>query len=328
MDVEFIDASDWLELEWLNTGGTRAKRVLQSPQGDEWYFKRSEKKPAKNNKPEKYYRYEFWSEIIAHQLGNLLGLNVLRYDIAINRGEIGCISPLMINKDKEQLIEVGRYMTSLNPAFLPEDNKTRNEYTFQLLEQTINEYSLTEYWSIFFQTLLFDAIIGNTDRHQENWAFLGKSTHITEVGGDSTKLQQVQLQMTNLVGMAPIYDSGSSLGRELSKERVESLLKDEKALFKYINYGKAEVHWNNRKLSHFELIGQLLNSPYLEKVRFSSSFINHWDDKIVKEIVINIDNSVPEPWHSYCIPNPRKNLIIKILTLRTEILRGLLNDRI
>ncbi len=97
----------------------------------------AQKKPAKDNLPEKYYRYEFWSEIIAHQLGILLGLNVLQYDIVINRGEIGCISPLIIDRDKEQLTEVGRYMTSLNSAFLPEDNTTKHEYTFQLLKQTI-----------------------------------------------------------------------------------------------------------------------------------------------------------------------------------------------
>lgn len=87
----------------------------------------------------------------------------------------------MIKPDKEQLIEVGRYMTALNPAFLPEDYATRTEYTFQLLEKTIDRFDLTQYWPFFFETLLFDAIIGNTDRHQENWAFIGKITFITSV---------------------------------------------------------------------------------------------------------------------------------------------------
>lgn len=35
MDVKFIDATDWVTLEWYNSGGTRAKRVLQSPDGAE-----------------------------------------------------------------------------------------------------------------------------------------------------------------------------------------------------------------------------------------------------------------------------------------------------
>ena len=360
MDVQFIDATDWLEQKWLNTGGTRAKRVLQAPDGSEWYFKRSEKKPAKGNNPEKYYRYEFWSEIIAYQLGTMLGLNVLRYDVGINGGEIGCISPLMIDRDEEQLIEVGRYMTSLNPAFLPEDNSTRHEYTFQLLEKTIDEFSLSEYWVTFFETLLFDAIIGNTDRHQENWAFLGKSTFIHEVmdivekeiklkgfkkldwitrtayrkyfnneSNEPTPVaKQMKLQLTNLVGMAPIYDNGSSLGRELTDERVEALLNDEAGLMKYIKNGKAEVHWDKKKVSHFELIGNLLHSSYLEQVLTASSFLGSWNDSKVRKLIINIDESVPEAWHSYCIPKLRKELLIKILPLRTQILRRVIHDRV
>ena len=128
--VNFIDASEWTELFWYNSGGTRAKRILQAPTGEEWFFKCSEKKPAKDGKAEKYYKYEFWSEVIAFQVGKELGLNILRYEPAINNNEIGCISPLMIKRDEEQLLEVGRYMTALNPNFLPKDTKTITEYTF------------------------------------------------------------------------------------------------------------------------------------------------------------------------------------------------------
>jgi hypothetical protein len=186
-NVIFHDAAEWSELFWLNSGGTRAKRVLQSPDGAEWYFKRSEKKEAKDGKPEKYYMYEFWNEIIACQVGSMMGLNVLRYDVAVHNNEIGCISPLMIKKDEEQLLEVGRYMTALNPDFLPEDTTTRTEYTFELLEDTLNEFKLSKYWTFFLSTILFDAIIGNTDRHQENWAFIGKSSFIAQALGEIEK---------------------------------------------------------------------------------------------------------------------------------------------
>lgn len=70
IDIKFIDSSNWQELTWYNSGGTRAKKILQDPNGDEYYFKRSEKKLAKNGKPEKHYKYEFWNEVIAYQLAN------------------------------------------------------------------------------------------------------------------------------------------------------------------------------------------------------------------------------------------------------------------
>ena len=75
---------------------------MQDFDGNEYYFKCSEKKPAKDAQLEKYYKYEFWNEIIAYQLGKSLGLDMLRYDVAIFNGEIGCISPKMIITDEEQ----------------------------------------------------------------------------------------------------------------------------------------------------------------------------------------------------------------------------------
>lgn len=355
-DVIFYDASGWTELSWYNSGGTRAKRVLLSPDGAEWYFKCSEKKLAKDEKPEKYYKYEFWSEVIASQLGLLLGLDVLRYDVAVHNGEIGCISPLMIKRDEEQLLEVGRYMTALNEDFLPENRKTRNEYSFELLERTLGSFNLTEYWPQFFATIIFDAIIGNTDRHQENWAFIGKASamgkalHEMEVrlkGEDvkkrgwlyrntiqrlfdsdknelNTKGQQIKLFYTNIIKMAPIYDSGSSLGRELNDERVSLLLANEPMLLQYVNKGQVEIHWQKKKITHLELIHNLLSSSYLEEMRNAAGFLNRWEDDQVDKIINNIDRALPANWHSYRIPESRKNLMLKLLTLRSQKMKELI----
>lgn len=71
MDVKFIDTSEWQILRWLSSGGTREKRILQDANDSKWYFKCSERKPASLTHPEKHYKYEFWSEVIAYQLGKL-----------------------------------------------------------------------------------------------------------------------------------------------------------------------------------------------------------------------------------------------------------------
>ncbi|MCH5716105.1 hypothetical protein [Niabella hibiscisoli] len=109
------------------------------------------KKPSKDGKPEKHYKYEFWNEVIAYQLGKYLGLDMLRYDVAVFDGEIGCISPKMTVTDEEQLIEIGRFMTAINSDFLPENYKTRTEYTFQLLTETLDYFSLSQYLPFFFR---------------------------------------------------------------------------------------------------------------------------------------------------------------------------------
>jgi hypothetical protein len=357
IDIKFIDASGWQELSWYSSGGTRAKKILQSPDGAEYYFKCSEKKPATETKLAKEYKYEFWNEIIAYQLGKNLGLDVLRYDVAIYNDEIGCLSPKMNKTDDEELIEVGRFMTALNEDFLPENNNARKEYTFQLLEQTINQFNLSKYWELFFQTLLFDAIIGNTDRHQENWSFLGKTSFYSQQLNSITKeiiqdkklnklpkwLKKIlslfidfekedvntigkhtQLLLTRIKCFAPIYDSGSSLARELTDERVEQLLNDKVALEKYINNGSAELHWNKEKLNHFSLVENLVKSSYIEVVTKSAEFLADWNEDLISLILNNLDKDLPEKWHDFRIPNNRKNLITKIVSLRSKKLKNLL----
>lgn len=356
-DVKFIDASGWNEQFWLNSGGTRAKKILLDNEAQSWFFKCSEKKEAKDNKPAKHYRYEFWSEVLAYQLGKAWGLNILRYDPAVFGNEIGCISKSMHQAGQEQLIEVGRFMTAISDDFLPAEVGTRDQYTFQLLSETLDHFELAKYWDFFFKTMLFDAVIGNTDRHQENWAFIGRSSIITrsidEIEKEASKkpvhlwnwflrtiagemfnkgkntlnkdVEQIRLHLTNIVGPAPIYDSGSSMARELNDERVEALLSNENQLLKYVNEGKAEVHWKNKKLSHFGLVLELMNSSYIEEVRKAGSFLSKIDAETVKNIVNEVDASLPEAWKHYKIPNARKELIYKLVTSRAEKLKGLLS---
>lgn len=353
----FIDASGWNEQFWLNSGGTRAKKVLQDGDGQQWFFKCSEKKEAKDNKPAKYYRYEFWSEVMAHQLGKEWGLDILRYDPAVFNGEIGCISKSMHRTGEQQLIEVGRFMTAINADFIPDDRKTRDQYTFQLLSKTLDYFGLTEHWGFFFETLLFDAVIGNTDRHQENWAFIGRSSlwskRLSEMEKDvqevpvllehwllkrifgfmfdrkkkklAPDLEQIRLQLINLERVAPVYDSGSSLARELNDERVWQLLENEQMLRKYVDGGLSELHWNNKKLSHFKLVGEMLNSSYIEEVRKAGEFLSRVDSNRCREIIQEVDNCVSENWDMYRLQQSRKDLICKLVTLRAEKLKGMLS---
>jgi hypothetical protein len=359
-EVIFIDATDWSELPWFSSGGTRAKRILQDPDGGIWFFKCSEKKEAKDGKPAKYYKYEFWSEIIAYQIGAELGLNVLRYEPAVYDGQIGCISRTMIDQNHQNLSEIGRYMMQFEPRFVPSNVKARNFYSFQLLRKTFKSYKFSRFWPQIFQTLLFDGIIGNTDRHQENWAvivnfkvvapffekhrligfrhlrqniclFRRKIREKKLAFGFFAKMNKKLKRDGRMLNkemhekMAPIYDNGSSLGRELTDDRVLELIGEEAKLQKYIDNGPCELHWNGEKLSHFNFIGKLLASSYIQKVKRAGFFLNSWSDSCIAEIVRDIDKSLPEHLSEYRIPKNRKELIIKLLTLRAKKLREIVH---
>lgn len=362
MDVKVYNATDWQELNWLNSGGTRAKQILQCENDNEWFFKCSERKVATEKNAEKYYKYEFWSEIIAYQLGAFWGLNILRYDVGYRNEQIGCISPKMTESKKQQLVEVGRWMTSRNPNFIPELYENRKEYTFQLLEATLEYYFLIKYLPQFLQTIIFDSVIGNTDRHQENWAFIANSSLISFQMGEiftnessserahrvhalldkineaidqgqpydtlGGEIAELRLNAIKIIDMAPIYDSGSSLGRELEEIRVKLLLSDKVAFDKYIEKGASEIHWNNKKLSHFNLVDNLLKSKHKDSLLASAEFIKKPIDNFLMNFLEKMDVDLPEHLLEYRMPADRKQLIFNLVTSRTQKLQNLIYGRV
>ena len=75
--VNYYDISQWEEHLYYGTGGTRDKTVVENPDdGCLYYFKTSLKKKVID------YKYEFWSEIIASEIGDSLEFDILHYDVA------------------------------------------------------------------------------------------------------------------------------------------------------------------------------------------------------------------------------------------------------
>ena len=75
--------------------------------------------------------------------------------------------------------------------------------------------------------MVFDALIGNTDRHHENWGFRFKLT---------------QLAGSYPLSIAPSFDHASSLGRECLDERCEKILRENKVA-EYVRAGRGGVYW-------------------------------------------------------------------------------------
>lgn len=97
--ARLYNISEWNEQSWWNTGGTRNKKIYLNPEdGALYFFKQSLKKGSRE------YKYEFWSEIIASEVVELLGFDILPYQIAIRGIMVGCISKSMINQTSEELI--------------------------------------------------------------------------------------------------------------------------------------------------------------------------------------------------------------------------------
>lgn len=345
----FTITEDWNEQPWFSTGGTRAKKYLQGPDGKFYYFKRSQFKPGKD------YTYEFWNEIIAYELGTMLGFKMLQYDIAIDGAIMGCICESMINSEEEELIEGIKYLQAYSPDYDPTKKEHQKWYTFNLIEGALESAKIPHFINDVIKIIIFDSIIGNGDRHQENWAVISKQQLITDIVDELEKSKKIKLSKTDkslfrwvkkhisvkkekgekipallyktITSFSPVYDSGSSLGRELLDDRVHLYLSDPKELNRYIEKGTSEIHWENKKCSHFELILNLLQSKYKETVKeITKRAIEKFDPALLSQLISNIDSNVPERLEKYKIPVYRKQLIIKIITLRLEKLRELIHE--
>lgn len=335
MEIDsIIDISEWPIQDYFNTRGTRDKWVVEDEYGFRYYFKKSKEQSG--------YIHEFWSEIIAYQLGVMLNFPVLRYEAAVSNFDIGCISKSMI-RSEENLIEGLQLIQAYDPSFNVYDKLGRNRYSYQLIEKTLVWMGWSMHMVHILQTIIFDAIIGNQDRHQENWGFVinfnRKSSSIKDFAdilnlnkkgysitreGFSEYRAYMDVTFNITERFAPIYDSGSSLGRELTDNSIKRMLLNPQKMLKYIERGRSEIRWVDRQVTHFELLNNLFGM---------SGYI--WFDDIIKQVNKNynenqlyaildaVDQAVPDSFKKYKLSPERKELILQLVSLRIKYLTKL-----
>jgi len=350
----FTNISDWQIDNQYNTGGSRSKKIVTDLASGDIYFYKASKVDKKG---EIRYPLEFWSEIVSSKIGKLLGLNILDYNIAYeenDRQPVGCLSKSMVNFDKNKLTEGISYLIGYDVEYNPEVDKEK--YTFQFIQKSLRSVKFDEYLSNFVEMLVFDAFISNSDRHQENWGFITlyqeliKELEIGENHEDFSRWNRftykhlkrfimyvrrkdmankkfaLSLQRVAPNKFSPIYDSGCCLGREVTDKKVEQYLKDQQALESYIKKGTSEVHWEGikKKPNHFLLLEKLMPEYGKTIKAVIGRCIESFDEHIVSQIINNIDAKLPEHLSKYKLPNERKQLMIKILTLRLQKLKELI----
>src|SRR5262249_33943882 len=85
-----------------------------------------------------------------------------------------------------------------------------------------------------------DAVIGNSDRHQDNWSVI--------------------VSPSGARRLAPSYDHGSSLGSHIAEEQIEAYV-GSGSLAHYVSRGRSRIGWREgmvvRQLRHPELVRRL-----------------------------------------------------------------------
>lgn len=194
------DFSSWLEYQGASEGSGRSEKL--------WLVNPENKAIGLFKFTKSDYTTEHISEKIAMQLAKLVDIECMEVEIGKYNNRVGSLS-YRINDDDENLIEgiqlINKYYPNYNPETLYDD--INKEY--YSLEMILNSLSNYDFCREFLKIPVFDFLIGNTDRHQNNWAIL----------------------QNEIERLCPLYDNGSSLCCYIKENNIDDYLGNDKVRF-------------------------------------------------------------------------------------------------
>lgn len=323
-NVEICDVTKWAAKTGLQTLGSRSKIVLENPGNGRHYF-------FKENKA--YYPTEFWSEIIASRLAQAWGLPTVIYHVGIKNGVVGSLCELMTAEDYS--LEHGQEILLREKKDF--EIKKGSDHSVELVVKVLKEYN-EDFIPLFLEFLVFDALIGNRDRHQENWGVLSKislKTHNNKepfwakLWHDEEVRREkygVKISIERDFKFTPLFDSGSSLGRELGDNKLLNYVVNDNLIWGYINNSRsiAHIRWKNEQWKHTELLKIIDdNFPEYKMNKIVKKILNKIKVSEVEHIVNNIDGNFPQGYDQNNLTLNRKKFIIKSVCFRAEQLKNI-----
>ena len=281
------DFSHWKEYEGASEGSGRSEKLwLINPDTNQTgLFKY--KKDAETT--------DHVSECIASDIAGLIGIPCAKFEIGMYNERAGSISYNIVEHEGAALIE-GIYGISLvynnYDSEKLMDIKTGEKYSLEMIEKVLNKFELFEN---FLSIVVFDYLIGNTDRHQSNWAFLMKDKNIT---------------------LSPLYDNSSSLCAYVSESRIDQYLGKDQLLWKSLVDTKSKslirITVNDKKLpTHTEIL-RFIKKNYFDQTKIITDRIEKFvTEANICDILYKYDEVLSEK---------RKILIKKYLLSKIQIM--------
>lgn len=187
--------------------GSKTKFWFQQD-GRRWLFKE-----ARDNTG------EGWAEKIAAEVAALMDISAATVELAEYEGRHGCASLMFVNSVSGEVLYHGNEILAGQVLGYDPDKKFRqSDHTLENIRAAIcklfpDPEMRDEVLTTLASYLVLDAIIGNTDRHHENWGLLLRPS------GEGDAL------VNAVLSVAPSFDHASSLGRELRDEKRLSILR-------------------------------------------------------------------------------------------------------
>lgn len=224
------------------------------------------------------------SEKLASDIARLVMLPCADVELGRYKGNQGSMSYL-INARNEVLIEGISFINQIYPDYNAQEmyDKSVNEYySLEMLVKTIEKYGLL---TDLLKMLVFDYLIGNSDRHQNNWALIQDSN-------GNLKFSPLYDNSSSLCCYVKENDIPNILGRDLNRIRAlvdtksRSIVRlDKKAKRTPRHYEVLSYIWENynKEIAGFvELIKVEINETAVNKIlsKYPEDILNN-DRKIL-----------------------------------------------
>ena len=249
------------EKKWLINPKTKQKGIFKFPKG------------VDIGKP----TGEYWAEKLASQLAKILDIECAKVDIGTFKGRVGSMSYMILNDD-EELIEGIQYITNIYTQYDQDkfiDRKTQEPYSINMILNSIKETGLGK---DFLMIPIFDALIGNSDRHHSNWGI-------------------VKNKVDGRIRISPLYDNGSSLCCLIDSKNAPSFLK-ERMRFESLIFGKSKsmIRWTNiKRIRHFELVKHIKDEYFEETICIIDKIRENLNEDRIKDMIFSYEDSVISP---------------------------------
>ena len=275
---EIIDASSW-EIDEYPGKGSKDKEMLVEPETRRLVMF---KYPSEGSG-------DTWSEKIASEIGIHIGYNVQKVNLGEFNGRYGSLSYWFLERG-EPLSEGADLVKS-------DEFDVRSRPNLQFIKQILDSHN-KELFSNFVEIVIFDILIGNTDRHMENWGIIKDAKGISF--------------------LSPAYDNSSSLGREFNSNpvKLEVRLKDPKVFEQYCKKGIYFYGWLHEKRIPHLRYSEIIYINYADIVSSHIIKLNKLTDELINEIVRSIPGEI--------MTDAMKDFVIMFLIYRRNYLLKLI----
>lgn len=283
-----INFSNWTIYDGASEGSGRSEKIwLKNPETNQTGLFKFKKDIETT---------DHISEHMAYCIATILDIPCAKFDIGIYNGKEGSMSYNIVNPETMIFAEGISFINLTYPAYNPEqfiDLTTKRRYSIEMLTPILKKYQV---FNEFIQMLIFDFLIGNTDRHHSNWALISEDKKWY---------------------FSPLYDNSSSLCAYISGEQLKKYLGKDKLAWNSLIDSKSKsrirINFFDTKEPTHKMVMQYLAQNYYEQAY-----------PCIKNIQLKMTDkeiySILQQYNKYLLSPEKKSIIHRFLHDKIKML--------